>query len=73
MHYTQHREEFHIFTKIKFSIKLQAAGSTYLQGDCVVCEDTEDGSLQTLHLAAPKTREKEAQHRLEGNIFKKIH
>lgn len=44
MHYTQHREEIHTITKIKFSIKLQAAGSTYLQGDSVWCEDTEDGS-----------------------------
>lgn len=73
MHHTQHREEFHTFTKIKFSIKLQAAGSTYLQGDSVVCEDTEDESLHTLHLTAPKIREKEAQHSLERNILKKIH
>lgn len=73
MHYTQHREVFHTFTKIKFSVKLQAGGSTYLQGDSVVCEDTEDGSLRTLHLAAPKASEKEVQHSLEGNILKKIH
>lgn len=56
MRYTQHREKIK-FTKIKFSIRLQTADSTYLQGDSVVCEDTEDLYVfYTLQLLKPGKR-----------------